>query len=106
MEAQVAQELAFGPEDLAADGRVDPVGADQQIGLDRAAVAEGDGDTVGAVVDAGEGGGVAYLDAAGDVVAQRAFEVGAHDAGQLTVHDLGELGEAHARAPHGPWWSR
>lgn len=38
---------APGAEDLAADGGVDAVGTYQQIGFDRAAVAEGDRDAVG-----------------------------------------------------------
>ena len=53
---RLAQVAALLAEDQAADSRVDHVGSDEQVGIERAAVGERDTHTFGGVVDGTEAG--------------------------------------------------
>ncbi len=91
VETEVAQVAMLLTEDQPPHGRVNPVGSDEQVGIQRATVAQRDSHAVGGVVDGVEAGSEAQVDVAGQLLAQRLFQIRSQDAEQPVLHDLAEL---------------
>ncbi|WP_166427265.1 hypothetical protein [Nonomuraea mesophila] len=76
VQAQVAQAAVLRPERQPADGRMDPVGAHEQIGIQDGAVLQRHRHAAGAVGEVDQRGVIAQLDLGRKVLGQHGLHVG------------------------------